>query len=162
MTACEVRAAGPADHQWRKQTLEAAWGSHLSVSRGQLHDAATLPALVAVHAGKRAGLLTYQITTAGCEIATMNSLVEGQGIGTALLDTLHPIAAAADCRRIWLITTNDNLRALGFYQQRGYEIAAFHRGAMERSRQLKPEIPLIGAHGIPLRDEIELELPLPR
>jgi hypothetical protein len=33
------------------------------------------------------------------------------------------------------------------------------RNAVEAARQLKP-IPLIGADGIPLRDEIELELTL--
>jgi len=33
-----------------------------------------------------------------------------------------------------------------------------HCGAVDHSRaSLKPEIPLVGAYGIPLRDEIELE-----
>jgi hypothetical protein len=33
-------------------------------------------------------------------------------------------------------------------------------GAVDEARKIKPAIPLIGLHGIPLRDEIELELTL--
>ncbi len=36
-------------------------------------------------------------------------------------------------------------------------MARLFRNVMERSRQLKPEIPLIGEHGIALRHEIEFE-----
>jgi hypothetical protein len=66
-------------------------------------------------------------------------------------------ARAAGRTRVWLITTNDNLDALRFYQRRGFTLAALHRGAVARSRRLKPTIPEVGAHGIPIRDELELE-----
>jgi hypothetical protein len=57
-----------------------------------------------------------------------------------------------------VITTNDNLDALRFYQRRGFRLAALHRGAVDDSRaRLKPQIPPIGDHGIKLRDELELE-----
>jgi len=46
------------------------------------------------------------------------------------------------------------------YQQRGFVLAAIHRNALEQSRKLKPEIPLVGSDGISLRDEIELEMML--
>jgi hypothetical protein len=59
-----------------------------------------------------------------------------------------------------LITTNDNLHALGFYQKRGFEIVTVYRGAVNESRKRKPTIPLVGMNGIPLRDEIELEMSL--
>ena len=70
------------------------------------------------------------------------------------------LAKKAGCSRIWLITTNDNLHALGFYQRRGFVIKAVHPNALDRSRELKPSIPLISENGIPLRDEIELEMSL--
>jgi GNAT superfamily N-acetyltransferase len=69
-------------------------------------------------------------------------------------------ARAAGCRRLWLITTNDNLPALRFYQKRGFVLVRLHRGAVAGSRRLKPEIPLTGSEGIPIRDELELELEL--
>ena len=68
------------------------------------------------------------------------------------------VATASGCKQLWLITTNDNINALRFYQKRGFMLVAVHRNALELSRKLKPEIPMIGNDGIPLRDEIELEM----
>ncbi len=56
------------------------------------------------------------------------------------------------------MTTNDNLEALGFYQKHGFELVKVNRGALNESRKIKPVIPLIGMHGIPLWDELELEI----
>jgi hypothetical protein len=61
---------------------------------------------------------------------------------------------------LWLITNNDNLPALGFFQKRGLSLVAVYRNAVDVARRLKPEIPLVGKNGIPLRDEIELEMVL--
>jgi ribosomal protein S18 acetylase RimI-like enzyme len=54
-------------------------------------------------------------------------------------------------------TTNDNLNALRFYQRRGFRIMGVHPGAVNEARRLKPSIPAIGAYGIPICDEIDLE-----
>ncbi|NWG75746.1 MAG: GNAT family N-acetyltransferase [Rubrivivax sp.] len=64
------------------------------------------------------------------------------------------------CTRVWLLTTNDNVNALRFYQKRGFVLAALHREAVAHARQIKPEIPLSGEYGIPIRDELELEMML--
>jgi hypothetical protein len=53
--------------------------------------------------------------------------------------------------------SSDNLHALRFYQKRGFTFSAFYPNALEQTRKMKPQIPLIGREGIPLRDEIELE-----
>jgi GNAT superfamily N-acetyltransferase len=119
-----------------------------------------LPGFVALWEGRRAGLVTYRISGAECEIVTLDSLESGLGIGTALLKAALAAARQAGCRRAWLITTNDNLDALGFYQKRGFVLTALYPGALVQSRLLKPQIPLVGQHGIPLRDELELEVRL--
>jgi ribosomal protein S18 acetylase RimI-like enzyme len=107
---------------------------------------------------KRVGLITYRVDGDGCEIITLNSLMERIGIGTALVKAVQSKAASSNWRRLWLITTNDNLQALSFYQRRGFSLAALHRNAVDLSRKLKPEIPQIGFNGIPIRDELELEM----
>jgi ribosomal protein S18 acetylase RimI-like enzyme len=81
-------------------------------------------------------------------------------VGSALIAAVRAAAQAAGCRRLWLVTTNDNTRALRFYQKRGFRLAALYPNAMERYRRLKPQIPELGLDGIPLRDEIELEMTL--
>jgi len=79
----------------------------------------------------------------------------------SLLEAVARNAAAKGCRRLWLITTNDNVDALRFYQRRGLRLVAVHRGAVDRARLVKPQIPDVGSFGIAVHDEIELELELP-
>jgi GNAT superfamily N-acetyltransferase len=106
------------------------------------------------------GLVTFKITDRECEIVSLDSLREGRGIGTALIETVLQEAHIRKCRRVHLTTTNDNLRALGFYQHRGFELSALRRGVLNESRKRKPSIPLTGMNNIPLRDELELEIVL--
>ena len=134
------------------------WAGPRIVTRGKLHHADELPGFIAVQQNKPSGLITYDIVGEWCEIVTMNSLVEGTGIGSALIDAVKNAAVTVGCKRLWLITTNDNTNALHFYQKGGFQLVAVHRNAIEKSRRLKPEIPLTGNDGIPIRDEIELEM----
>jgi ribosomal protein S18 acetylase RimI-like enzyme len=143
---------------WAAGLLRDRWGSTQIVSRGRLHDADRSPSFVAVQQGQPVGLVTYRLEGDQCEIVSLDSLVEGMGIGAALIDAVRGTAAAAGCCRLWLVTTNDNTAALRFYQKRGFSLVAVHRHALDRARELKPEIPLVGMNGIPLQDEIELEL----
>jgi len=153
----QIRDANETDLAWIVDVLQKHWGSPTIVTRGKSYDARTLPALLALVNGERAGLLTYHTEGTECEIVSLNSLVEGKGIGLALLDQLKAIARDAHCLRVWLIITNDNLHALSFYQKRGFTLAALYPNALEQTRKIKPQLPLIGKDGIPLRDEIELE-----
>ena len=77
-----------------------------------------------------------------------------------LLNEAVKEAIVKGCSKIILITTNDNLSALRFYQKRGFDMVTLYRNAVEQSRKLKPQIPLLGADGIPIRHEIELEMNL--
>ena len=134
------------------------WHSPVVVSRGRVLQSADLPGFVIEEAGGIVGLLTYEVIAGSMQIVTINSLAEGKGLGTQLLMKATEKAVALSLQRVWLITTNDNLNALRFYQKRGFCLVAVHRNSLEQSRQLKPEIPQTGFHGIPLRDEIELEM----
>jgi ribosomal protein S18 acetylase RimI-like enzyme len=156
-----VRRIEPDDRQWAAEVLTRSWGSTRVVSRGRVHDASALPGLVAVLGDERAGLLTFSVQDDQCEVVTLDSLVERRGVGRALLTMAAHEAAGLGCRRLWLITTNDNLPALRFYQRLGWDLVALHRGAVDGARRLKPEIPQVGLDGIPLRHELELELLLP-
>jgi len=108
--------------------------------------------------GEKVGLLTYEIIGDQCEVVTLDAFTQFSGVGTALMQHAIDAARSAGCRRIWLITTNDNLDAIRFYQKRGFTIAAVHVNAIAHSRTLKPSIPLVGNYGIPIRDEVELEM----
>jgi len=156
MNSFQIRPLQKDDKDWVTSLLREWWAGPGMVTRGKMHQADELPGFIAVQEGKPAGLVTYHINGNECEIVSMNSLVERTGIGSALIDAVKNTAAGAGCKRLWLITSNDNTAALRFYQKRGFSLVAVYRNAVEQSRKLKPEIPLIGNDGIPLRDEIEL------
>lgn len=159
--AISVRALADPDRPWVREFVTDRWGEAFVVGHGVTYRPDQLAGFVAANdRAATVGLLTYVVRDDAFEIVTIDSVCENAGVGTALLDAATAEARRLGCRRIWLVTTNDNIRALGFYQRRGFELVAVHRGALAHTRKLKPELPLVSADGIPLRDEIELELPL--
>lgn len=160
-----IRELTANDRNWVAHFLDEHWGSTKIVSRGQAYYGHLLPGFVAEmndapEDAPPAGLITYRVDGINCEIMTANSTQPDTGIGTALIEAVKVAAREAGCKRLWLIITNDNLHALRFYQKRGFRLVAVHAGALIEARKLKPQIPLVGLHGIPLYDEIELELNL--
>ncbi|MBP7892878.1 MAG: CocE/NonD family hydrolase [Firmicutes bacterium] len=161
LSGCQVRPLDDDDREWAERLLKESWGSPIIATRGRLVDASRSPGFVAVAgSGDRLGLLTYEVHSGECEIVTLNSLKRGVGIGQRLIRKVVEYAKEAGASRVWLITTNDNTDALKFYQKAGFRIAAVHRDAIVLARRIKPEIPFNGENGIPIRDEIELELRL--
>ncbi len=157
----DVREGGPNDSAFVERVLVERWTSSAIVSRGRVHDAAGLAALIAEVDGEPVGLLTHAASPDGLEVVTLDSLRERRGVGTALLTAVTDLAAGRGDRRVWLVTTNDNLGALAFYQRRGFRLAALRPGAVDEARRIKPSIPR-EADGIAVRDEIELERVLTR
>ncbi|MFH1681921.1 MAG: GNAT family N-acetyltransferase [Candidatus Eisenbacteria bacterium] len=160
MSSFTIRAVERGDREWAAALLAEHWGSSAIVTRGRTHDAGSLPGFVAVIDGERCGLVTYRVEGGTCEVVSLNSLREREGVGSALLLAVADEARRAGCSRFFLITTNDNLPAILLYKKRGFVIRAVHRNALDLSRLLKPRIPLAGLQGIPLRHEVELELPI--
>jgi DNA-3-methyladenine glycosylase I len=156
----DIHPLTPTDRDWVRRKIIAAWGAETIVVHETVYHPAELPGFIAEAEGEIAGLLTYQLEGEACEIVTLDAWRTGLGVGTALIETVRQAAGREKCRRLWLVTTNDNLPALRFYQKRGFVIATVHLNAIEKDRRLKPEIPLTGMDGIPIRDEIELEMML--
>jgi GNAT superfamily N-acetyltransferase len=155
-----IRSLAPSDRARVREFITERWGSDIVVSHRVVYRPHELPGIAAWQGDAMVGLASLHVVGNSCEIVTLDSLQSGKGIGTALLEAAIAYARQANCTRAWLITTNDNLNALRFYQKRGWVLVTIHRNALVRSRQSKPQIPSIGNDGIPLRDEIELEMML--
>jgi GNAT superfamily N-acetyltransferase len=153
-----IRPLADDDRAWLERFVLERWRAPTVVGHGRVYRVAELPGFVAEERDEPLGLVTYSISGDACEIVTIDSLREGTGIGSALVEAVASLAREVGCRRLWLITTNDNLRMLRFSQKRGLTLVAVYPNAVEESRKLKPQIPLIGRDGIPIRDELELEL----
>lgn len=147
-----------ADRRWLTAFWQAEWGSDTMVTRGTMHRFSDGMSLIARGETGNVGAATYVLDPGDgrCELLSLNATVRGRGVGSALLAAVEESARKHGSRNIWMVTSNDNLDALRFYQRRGYRLVTVHAGAIDMARRLKPSIPPIGNHGIPLRDEIEL------
>ncbi|MFC1522775.1 GNAT family N-acetyltransferase [Elusimicrobiota bacterium] len=153
-----IRPLSDSDKSWVASIIQT-WGGDFIVSRGKKHYPAELKGFCAESdSGEKIGLVIYDIAGDQCEMVTLDAFKKFVGVGSALTEKLRGAARDAGCKRLWLITTNDNLDAVRFYQKRGFIITAIYVDALTESRKLKPAIPTIGCYGIPMRDEIELEM----
>lgn len=164
MTQFTIRTITTADRSWLATFMVEHWGATAQAVRGALFYPHELPGFVAEQQGAIVGVATYrQLDDATCELATLNSLQSGLGIGTALVQAVADVARQKGCTQVVVVTTNDNLHALRFYQRQGFVFKAVRIEAVNEARRtLKAEIPLLSDNGIPIRDEIELVLTLKR
>ena len=152
-----VRDAAPADREWIGNLLRERWHDTLITAHGELIEALELPALVA---DDRRGLATWRRVGGNAELMTIDAVPIGCGTGTALIEALAVRLRKQGCVRLCLTTTNDNLSGLRFYMRRGFRLVALRPGEVDEARKQKPSISLVGQHGIPIHDELELCLAL--
>lgn len=150
----DIRAATTVeiDLVWRER-----WGLPIVTLSGRYLPADVSGLAAADQTGAVIGLVTWVMASDEAEVLSLDALAQGRGVGTALLGRVETEVAARGARRVWLQTSNDNLRALGFYLRRGYRLIGIHLGAMEAVRRVKPEVPERGLDGILLADVWELE-----
>lgn len=160
MSAITIRNISPKDKTWIKTLMLESWGSEKVVVCGRSFEPASLTGMIAELDRERCGLATYIISDIMCEVITLNSLQSGLGVGSTLLDAVAQNAKEQGCKLITLFTTNDNLNALRFYQKYGFHLAQLIPNGIETDRKIKPEIPLQGENGIPIRDYLELRMDL--
>jgi DNA-3-methyladenine glycosylase I len=155
----DVRETQNADASWIKDLMISHWGSQEVIVHGDVFMPHLLPGYIAVaNSGERIGLATFVKKMNHLEIITLNSLNPGIGIGTALISVIRERARKDAYSRVILTTTNDNLNALDFFQKLGFVIDKIRSGEVDQARKIKPAIPMISSDGIPIQDEIDLEL----
>jgi ribosomal protein S18 acetylase RimI-like enzyme len=157
----EVVPAGEVDPQALLEHVVSVWHDEAVVAHDERMYPARLAGFVALRDGKIVGHVSYRGDGDRCEIASIAARPRHSGIGTLLMDAVLRAAREEGYGTAWLTTTNDNLDALRFYQRLGFRLCALRPGGVDRARAtLKPEIPAVGSYGIPLRDELDLELDL--
>ena len=155
-----IKKIDPRDRRKIDNFIVSHWYTMQMVVNGESIDLGSAEGFYSSNGEEITGLITYRLIDGGIEILSLDSIYENRGIGTSLLNEVIALAREIGAAKIKLITTNDNLSALRFYQKRGFDMTRLHRNALDRARKIKPEIPLTGMDGIPLRHEIELELVL--
>lgn len=148
------------DVAWVVAACRTEWGGDVMISGGRTVAFREAEALIARAGHEKVGLLTYVTGATEWELLSVNAFARNVGVGTALLERVKQLARAAGVSKLWTVTSNDNLEALRFYQRRGFRLVSVEVGAVDAARRQKPTIPLVGCFGIPLHDELRLELGL--
>lgn len=134
------------------------WLDTVMVIRGKAVDMTRVEGIVAMEADELVGLVTYVVHDDVLEITSLDAVAQGQGIGTALLTKVIQLAHERGCAKVIVVTTNDNIQAIRFYQKQGFDMARLYHNSILQARMLKPQIPMLGEEGIPLKHEIEFEM----
>lgn len=158
MSLIDYRKITGSDKKEVDRLMREHWGSELVVVHNTIYIPSNLNGFIAEENGITAGLITFTIENNFCEIVTLDSMKENCGIGTALINYVKEEVRNNGCTILWLITTNDNLHAISFYEKRGFKLKQIFHGAVDESRKIKPEIPLMGNNGIPIKDELKFVL----
>jgi GNAT superfamily N-acetyltransferase len=147
----------PVDREYIRKYITEHWGLPI-VSTRRTYDPADLQGLVYRDEwGEVQGLITWYIEGDAAEMVTVDAYQQGRHIGGRLLTAAEAELQKRGVKHIRIVTTNDNLRAVAFYVRHGYRMTHIDLDGMERVRKLKPNVPLTGMDGLPLRDMIELE-----
>jgi GNAT superfamily N-acetyltransferase len=156
----DIKGISSENRQQINDFIKSQWFSTDMAVKGELVDMTNIDGFAAYEYGEIIGLVTYRIIDSECEIMSLDSLREKKGIGTAIVNKVIEKGAIERCDKVTLITTNDNINALRFYQKRGFDMVKVYRNSVKASRKLKPSIPMIGEFGIPIKHEIEFEMEL--
>ena len=133
------------------------WGSDFIISGEEKLYGHDLDGFAVYDKTNIIGLLTYHILGSQAEIVSLDALKQNQGIGSSLIKKMIERAKDLKLDRLWLMTTNDNIKAINFYKNQGFVVNAVHIDAIQKSRDLGQNIPEFGYNGVPIKDEVEME-----
>ncbi len=153
-----IRPAAPADRTRIAELATYFWDEVDVECFGQSYQVDTLPAFVACDGDEIVGVASYAREGNVVNLVMLNVLPQWQGQGAArgLIAAVTKAARAEGAKRIIVATTNDDLPALGLYQRLGFTITRVLAGkVLEYHGGIEP-----GFAGIPVRDEIQMELHL--
>lgn len=156
----EYRRIAERDRPQVNAFLARHWFSTDMIVCGERIDMTGADGIAAFDGVELLGLIMFRFRGAVCDLLSLNSLAERRGVGAELIRLAAAAARENGCTKLVVVTTNDNIDAIRFYQKRGFDLVRLHHDSLSAARRIKPEIPLIGEHGISLRHELEFELDL--
>jgi len=155
-----IRKIRSNERNWVNEFIQSHWGSEQIIVHNKIYVPADHEGFVSENEEEKIGLVTYNVQKNSCEIVTLNSTIEHHGFGKALVQAVIDEAKSKGCGIVWVVTTNENIRAIEFYQKLGFQLIMVYPDAVNYSRKIKPEIPNVANNGIPIRDELEFVLQL--
>src|SRR5215211_573400 len=86
MSINHLRRLSPNDLPRLRQFWIDYWGSEEMITRGKIHRSEQLEGFILEDGDEWVGLLTFVIENGECEVISLNSLRQGRGIGSKLIE----------------------------------------------------------------------------
>jgi ribosomal protein S18 acetylase RimI-like enzyme len=143
-----------------EEMLRLRWSDGTIFVRGRLLGPPDVEAFGAYLNDRLQGIVTWRVEEGTLYLLTMNNITDRRGVSTALVRAVMAMGREKGFKFMRALLTNDNWPGFRFYQKRGFRLVGVHTGVVDMMRQIKPSIPEKGVDGIPMRDELELEIVL--
>jgi ribosomal protein S18 acetylase RimI-like enzyme len=153
-----IRPATPADGSRIAELADTFWGETEVECFDRTYQVDALPAYVACDENEIIGAACYAREGDAVNLVMLNVLPrwQGQGVARGLIAEVIEAACTEGVERLIVATSNDDLLALGLYQRLGFTITNVLVGRLvEHHGGIEP-----GFAGIPVRDEVQMELRL--
>lgn len=147
----------PAPGEIERDWAEFSGGAPIFAALGEFSAADVEAALFEDREAAARGLITWAAKGDLAELVSVHADPPGGGLGAEMLAYAEGLLRSRGVHRLLVATTNDNTRALAFYQRHGFRLVELRLGDMDRVRAAKPHVPLTGNDGLPLRDLWVLE-----
>lgn len=140
MPTVQVRDVADVDRPWLRELVASMWGLPVVTSVRAYEHPERLDGVVAEVDGEPIGAATFHVDGHEWEVVTVNAVRSGVGVGRALLTDVRHRAEEAGASRVWLITTDTNSGAVGFYEHLGMTRVRAHRRFIDVVRAVKPDV----------------------
>ena len=163
-----IRQATPADHPRIEELALYFWDETIVDCLDRRYDVMVCPAFLACDAGKIVGVSSFAIEEAwNAAVLVMLHVLpdyQGRGGGWSLVQAVCGEARERGLARVLVATANDDLPALSLYQRCGFHITGIETGRVAADHAREGRLTgceLTGFAGIPVRDEVRLEIQFP-
>ncbi len=155
---CEykIHQAFSEDVETIEEMVKLFWGDPKQLMFNQSFIVTEYPAIVVKNNGKLVGFISYTPFDDDAVLILALGILpqfQGCGIGKELVAHIEKIAQKQGHQRLLVVTTNDNLPALAFYQRIGFQLYEVVPNVV--AQKLGGLYP--GIADIPIRDELRLQ-----
>ena len=151
----KVQQASCDDVEVLEELVKLFWGDPIQLMFNQTFRVAQEPAITAKKDGNIIGFISYNDFRKNAVLIMALGILpgfQGCGIGRTLVEQVENYAKSQGKQQLLVVTSNDNLPALAFYQRHGFQL--FEVAPNVIAEKLGGQKP--GFARIPIRDELRL------
>lgn len=154
-TEYTIQQASCEDVEVLEELVKLFWGDPIQLMFNKTYRVAQEPTITAKKDGDIIGFISYNDFNKNAVLIVALGILpgfQGCGIGRTLVEQIEDYAKSKGKQQLLVVTSNDNLPALAFYQRHGFQLFEVEPNVIAKKLGgLQP-----GIARIPIRDELRL------